>query len=76
VRASRLLIDDLPGRRAAERRSIPVTGTLTIAWQAALVSNLDFNLLLSKLLALGFRASDDVLDLVKHEYAAARAEHK
>ncbi|HTX75350.1 MAG TPA: hypothetical protein VMD29_04015 [Terracidiphilus sp.] len=76
LNAARLLIDDLPGRRAAQQRGIPVTGTLTIAWQAALISNLDFEVLLDRLHSLGFRASEEVIARVRREYNLARAERK
>lgn len=76
LNAARLLIDDLPGRRAAQERGIPVTGTLTITWQAALISNLDFEVLLDRLHLLGFRASEAVVARVRREYNLARAERK
>lgn len=76
LKANRLLIDDLPGRRAAEQRSIPVTGTLTIAWQAALISNLDFEVLLNRLRSLGFRASEEVIARARSKFRTARQERK
>jgi predicted nucleic acid-binding protein len=72
--ASLLLIDDLPGRLAAERRNIQFTGTLAILFQAALMNDLDYDLKLEELKLLGFRSSDSVLDKMRDRFERARTE--
>src|SRR5579864_4720928 len=47
LNADLLLIDDLPGRSAAHQRGIPLTGTLTFIWQAAILSSFDLEEALS-----------------------------
>lgn len=73
LNAGMLLIDDLPGRRAAHERGIPVTGTLTIIVQAAILSSFDLEPVLQQLRSLGFRVSDAVLDSIRHAYRAIRS---
>jgi predicted nucleic acid-binding protein len=72
LKADILLIDDLPGRKAARDRGIPVTGTLTIVLQSAILSSVELERALNDLLRLGFRASDAVLDTIREEYRAIR----
>jgi predicted nucleic acid-binding protein len=69
---SLLLIDDLPGRRAAEERNIQVTGTLTILLQMALLKEFDYGAKLDELRALGFRASESILKRVEEEFSRVR----
>ena len=64
-----LLIDDLRGRIAAAERSIPVTGTLTVLMQAALLAHLDFDLKLEELRQLGFRASEPVVERIRERFS-------
>lgn len=71
-KASLLLIDDLPGRLAAEKRNIQFTGTLAILFQAALISGLDYDLKLEELRLLGFRASGSVLKKMRERFESAR----
>lgn len=70
--AEMLLIDDLPGRKAAEERNLPLTGTLTIVMQASLLSHRDFDTELAELTRLGFRASDDVIQRVRRAFQMQR----
>lgn len=70
LNADLLLMDDLPGRKAAHERGIPLTGTLTIVWQAAILSNFDLEEALRKLDQLGFRVSEEVLNDVRASYRA------
>ena len=72
LNADLLLIDDLPGRKAAHERGIPLTGTLTIVWQAAMLSSIDLENALAQLRQLGFRASDDIVNEVREAYRANR----
>jgi predicted nucleic acid-binding protein len=75
LNADLLLIDDLPGRKAAHEHGIPLTGTLTIVWQAAIISSFDFEYALAELRRLGFRVSDEVLINIRDAYRANRGPH-
>jgi predicted nucleic acid-binding protein len=72
LNADLLLIDDLPGPKAATERGIPLAGTLTIVWQAAILSSFDLENVLVQLRQLGFRASDAVLNDVREAYRVNR----
>jgi len=72
LNAAMLIVDDLAGRKAVKARRIPVTGTLTFLWQAALLSRLDFEAKLEELNKLGFRASESVLEGVRQAFKARR----
>jgi predicted nucleic acid-binding protein len=55
-----VLMDDQPGRLAAEERGLFVSGTLSVLLQAARLNMLDFELAMVELKALGFRMSDAI----------------
>jgi predicted nucleic acid-binding protein len=55
-----LLMDDQPGRLAAEERGLSVSGTLSVLLQASRLGLLDFELAMRELKVLGFRMSDAV----------------
>lgn len=73
LQADRLLIDDLAGRREAERRQLFVTGTLGVLADAHLAGLLDFDQKLSHLQQTNFYLSDDVVARVRRDIA--RSEH-
>jgi predicted nucleic acid-binding protein len=63
MRAEILLCDDLRGRRAAERRSITVTGTIGILQLAAIGQLIDFHDTVKRLTATtNFRVRQEILD--------------
>ena len=55
-----LLMDDQPGRIAAEERGLFVSGTLSVLLQASRRGLLNFETALEQLKELGFRMSDSV----------------
>ena len=59
--ASLLLIDDLPGRRAAQQRKLAIIGTLTVLAEAHKQGLLDLPSAIDDLLALNFRASGPLI---------------
>jgi predicted nucleic acid-binding protein len=69
LHADRLLIDDLAGRREAERRQVFVTGTLGVLADAHLAGLLDFEQKLSQLRQTNFYVSDDVVARVCRDIA-------
>ena len=58
--ASEVLMDDKPGRLAAEASGLHVSGTLAVLLQAARLGFLEFEQAMSELTYLGFRMSDEV----------------
>jgi predicted nucleic acid-binding protein len=60
IQADRLLIDDLAGRAEAERRGMPVTGTLGVLADAHMAGLLNFDQALNFLRATSFRLHPDV----------------
>jgi len=68
-----LLMDDLGGRREAQRRRLKVTGTLTVLFLAAERGFLDdFAGTLQKLQRTGFRASPQLIRLFLDRYSKSR----
>jgi predicted nucleic acid-binding protein len=55
-----LLMDDQPGRFAAEARGLFVSGTLSVLLQASRLGLVDFEAAIFDLKALGFRMSDSI----------------
>ena len=55
-----VLMDDQPGRNAAEDRGLFVSGTLSVLLQASRLSLVDFEAALVELKRLGFRMSEAV----------------
>jgi predicted nucleic acid-binding protein len=72
LHAGMLLIDDLPGRNAAEERGLSITGTLTILLQISLLSGIDFETKLAELVQLGFRASESILERIREAFLKNR----
>jgi predicted nucleic acid-binding protein len=72
LQADRLLIDDLAGRREAERRQVFVTGTLGVLVDAHLAGLLDFEQKLSHLRQTNFYVSDDVVARVRRDIARSQ----
>lgn len=68
MRAELLLIDDLPGRRAAESRHIGVAGTLSVLLQGALRGRVDFPQSLRSLKQLNFRITEALEKSMMDEY--------
>ena len=66
LHAELLLADDQRARVAAERRGIQVAGTLGLIRDAGNAGRLDFEKSLAELLALGFRATPDVLAVIRN----------
>ena len=60
IAADVVLMDDQPGRVAAEDRGLFVSGTLSVLLQASRLSLIDFELALVQLKRLGFRMSEAV----------------
>ena len=61
VRADWLLIDEIAGRTKASRLGLHIIGTLGVLREAHRASLLDFSAVITRLQALGFRASPAVL---------------
>jgi predicted nucleic acid-binding protein len=73
LKADVLLMDDLGGRKEAARRNLNVAGTLTVLYLGAgrgLVE--DFQQTLNRLLATGFRASPEIIQLFLDRHAARK----
>ena len=60
IHADVLLMDDQPGRVAAEARGLVVSGTLSVLLQAARLGFIDFEQGISEIKRLGFRMSVEV----------------
>lgn len=72
LHAGMVLIDDLPGRNAAEERGLSITGTLTILLQISLLFGFDFEMKLAELVQLGFRASKSILERIREVFQTNR----
>jgi predicted nucleic acid-binding protein len=64
VKAERLIIDDLEGRREAANRGLPVIGTLGILAEAARRNLLDLPQVLDALRATNFHVAPDLIKLL------------
>jgi predicted nucleic acid-binding protein len=64
IKADRLVIDDLDGRREAANRKLPVIGTLGILAEAARRNLLDLSAALAALQATNFHASPSLIKLL------------
>ena len=64
VKAERLIIDDLEGRREAANRGLPVIGTLGILAEAARRNLLDLPQALDALQATNFHVAPDLIKLL------------
>lgn len=58
--ASEVLMDDQPGRLAAESVGLHVSGTLAVLLQASRAGLVDFEIALQELKQLGFRMSEEL----------------
>lgn len=68
VKANRLIIDDMDGRRAAENRNLSVIGTLGILAEASRRGLLDLVQTLTALQATNFHIAPSVISrLLEHE---------
>lgn len=72
VKADRLIIDDLDGRREAVNRKLPVIGTLGILAEAARRNLLDLSQALAALQETNFHASPALIKLLLANDAARR----
>ena len=63
--ANAVLMDDRPGRLAAEARGLAVSGTLSVLMRASQRGLLDFEVTLLELKSLGFRVSGVVENRVR-----------
>ena len=64
LKAERLIIDDLEGRREAAKRGLPVIGTLGILAEAGRRNLLDLPRALTALQATNFHVAPDLLELL------------
>lgn len=64
LKAERLIIDDLEGRREAATRGIPVIGTLGVLAEAARRNLLDLPQALTALQATNFHVAPDLIELL------------
>jgi predicted nucleic acid-binding protein len=65
LQAEEVLIDDLDGRREAERRHLHITGTLGVLAEAHFAGLLDFDQMLMRLHATNFRLSPEIEKLAR-----------
>jgi predicted nucleic acid-binding protein len=61
LRADQLIVDDRQGRREAEKRGIPVMGTLGVLREAATIGLLDLRIAAKRLQATSFHLAPEVL---------------
>lgn len=61
LHADQIIVDEREGRRAAERRGIPVIGTLGVLRQAATLRLLDIRVAVERLQATSFYVAPEVL---------------
>jgi Domain of unknown function (DUF3368) len=69
LRADRLIVDDREGRREAERRGIPVIGTLGVLREAAALKLLDIRVAVERLQATSFFVAPEVLTKLLKDFA-------
>ena len=67
IGADRVLMDEWEGRLAAERRSLPVTGTLGILAESDLLGLCDFEAMLLRLRLTNFHVSDKVVQQIREK---------
>jgi len=69
LHADQLIVDDREGRREAERRGIPVMGTLGVLREAATLKLLDIRVAAERLQATSFYVAPEVLAKLLKDFA-------
>jgi predicted nucleic acid-binding protein len=69
LHADQLIVDDREGRREAERRGIPVIGTLGVLREAATLKLLDIRVAAERLQATSFYVAPEVLAKLLKDFA-------
>ncbi len=69
LHADQLIVDDREGRREAERRGIPVIGTLGVLREAAILKLLDIRVVAERLQATSFYVAPEVLAKLLKDFA-------
>ena len=69
LHADQLIVDDREGRREAERRGIPVMGTLGVLREAATLKLLDIRVVAERLQATSFYVAPEVLAKLLKDFA-------
>jgi predicted nucleic acid-binding protein len=69
LHADQLIVDDREGRREAERRGIPVIGTLGVLREAATLKLLDIRVVAERLQATSFYVAPEVLAKLLKDFA-------
>ena len=69
LQADQLIVDDREGRREAERRAIPVVGTLGVLREAATLRLLDIRVAVERLQTTSFYAAPEVLAKLLEDFA-------
>jgi predicted nucleic acid-binding protein len=69
LHADQLIVDDREGRREAERRGIPVIGTLGVLREAATLKLLDIRVAVERLQTTSFYVAPEVLASMLKDFA-------
>jgi predicted nucleic acid-binding protein len=69
LNADELIIDEREGRREAERRGIPVIGTLGVLREAAILKLLDIRVAVERLQATSFFVAPEVLTTLLKDFS-------
>ena len=69
LQADQLIVDDRQGRREAERRAIPVIGTLGVLREAATLGLLDIRVAVERLQTTSFYVAPEVLAALLKDFA-------
>jgi predicted nucleic acid-binding protein len=69
LHVDRLIIDEREGRREAERRGIPVIGTLGVLREAAILKLLDIGAAVERLQTTSFYVAPEVLASLLKDFA-------
>jgi len=69
LHADQLIVDDREGRREAERRGIPVIGTLGVLREAAILKLLDIRVAVERLQTTSFYVAPEVLASLLKDFA-------
>lgn len=73
LNADQLIVDDREGQREAERRGIPVIGTLGVLRESATLKLLDIRVAAERLQATSFHVVPEVLSKLLKDFAWALA---